>query len=82
MIYLVNQCKFIEFIEKIIEKFYKFTEKVFEELKYCKKNMKKHFKKELVMTKKIQAVDKYLLCNKLYHQKDAGVGDHCHAAGK
>ena len=55
---------------------------MFEELKYCKKNMKKHFKKELVMTKKIQAVDKYLLCNKLYHQKDAGVGDHCHAAGK
>ena len=44
--------------------------------------MKKHFKKELVMTKKIQAVDRYLLCNKLYHKKDAGVGDHCHAAGK
>lgn len=32
--------------------------------------------------KKTQTVDKYLLWNKLHHQKDAGVGDHCHVIGK
>ena len=65
---------------------YKFMEAMLDEVKYCKKTMKKCFNKPLVMTRD----DEYLfqkakechICNKQYYEKDIRVRDHCHISGK
>ena len=62
---------------------YKFMEAMLDEIKYCKKVMKKEFNKPLKMTKddeeKFQKADECHICNKTYNKTD--VIDHCHITG-
>ena len=65
---------------------YKFMENMLEEVKYCKKAMKKHFDKPLRMTevdgKEFKKATTCHICNKKYTEKDIRVRDHCHITGK
>ena len=65
---------------------YKFMEAMLEEVKYCKKVMKKEFNKPLRMTKddeeKFQKANECHICNKKYTNKDIRVRDHCHITSK
>ena len=65
---------------------YKFIEAMLDEIKYCKKVMKKEFNKPLKMTKedeeKFQKADECHICNKKYNETDVRVRDHCHITGK
>ena len=65
---------------------YAFMERMLEEVKYCKKVMKKEFNKPLRMTKddekKFQKAEECHICNKKYIDKDIRVRDHCHITGK
>ena len=60
---------------------YKFIEAILEEYDYCKRIMKKHFNKNLVMSvdeeEKFQLANSCWICNKLFD-----VGDHCPVKGK
>ena len=57
-----------------------------EESKYCTGVMKKHFNKELVMTKEDNAdfknSIKCWICDTDYIDNDVKVRDHCHTTGK
>ena len=61
-------------------------EAMLDEVKYCKKVMKKEFNKPLKMTKedeeKFQKADECHICNKKYNETDVRVRDHCHITGK
>ena len=65
---------------------YKFMEAMLEEVKYCKKIMKKEFNKPLRMTKEdeeeFQKANKCHICNKKYTNEDIKVRDHCHITDK
>ena len=65
---------------------YKFMENMLEEVKYCKKVMKKHFDKPLRMTKEdeeeFEKAKECHICDKKYTEKDIRVRDHCHITGK
>ena len=65
---------------------YKFMEAILDEVKYCKKVMKKYFNKPLRMTKddeeKFQKADKCHICEKEYNKTDVRVRDHCHVTGQ
>ena len=65
---------------------YKFIEAMLEEVKYCKKVIKKEFNKPLKMTKedeeKFQKAEECHICDKQYTDKDIKVRDHCHITGK
>ena len=65
---------------------HKFMENMLEEVKYCKKAMKKHFDKPLRMTKEDEDEFKKAttchICDKKYTEKDIRVRDHCHITGK
>ena len=56
------------------------------ESKYCSDVMKKHFNKELVMTKKdnedFENSTKCWICDNDYIDNDVKVRDHCHITGK
>ena len=67
--------------------FYKFMEKMLEEVKYCKAVVKKHFNKPLlVMTEDdeqcFKTMDGCHICGEKYTDKDVRVRDHCHITGK
>ena len=57
-----------------------------EESKYCTDIMKKHFSKELVMTKNdnedFNNSPKCWICDNVQFEGDVKVEDHCHIAGK
>ena len=68
---------------------YKFMENMLEEVKYCKKVMKKHFNKPLKMTEEneqeFKKATKCHICDKEYEEyteKDIRVRDHCHITGR
>ena len=65
---------------------HKFMEAMLDEVKYCKKVMKKYFNKPLRMTKddeeKFQKADKCHICEKEYNKTDVRVRDHCHVTGQ
>ena len=65
---------------------YKFMEAMLDEVKYCKKIMKKYFNKPLRMTeddeKEFQKANECHICNKKYNENDVRVRDHCHITGK
>ena len=65
---------------------YKFMENILEEVKYCKKVMKKHFNKPLRMTEENEQEFKKAttchICDKKYTEKDIRVRDHCHITGE
>ena len=63
-----------------------FVSIMIEESKYCSDVMKKHFNKELVMTKKdnedFENSTKCWICDNAYFDGDVKVRDHCHFTGK
>ena len=65
---------------------YTFLEYMLDEVKYCKKVMKKEFNKPLKMAKedekKFQKAEECHICDKKYTDKDIRVRDHCHITGK
>ena len=65
---------------------YKFMEKMFEDVEYCKDIVKKRFNKPLIITENdelcFKLMDKYHICGKKYTNKDVRVRDHCHITGK
>ena len=65
---------------------YNFICSMIEESKYCSGVMKKHFNKELVMTKEdnedFEKSTKCWVCDKDYIDDDVKVRDHCHITGK
>ena len=76
MIDLVNQVLCI----------YEFIKAILEEYTYCKKIMKKHFNKNLVMTEEeedlFQKSNNCWICKKLSDNDEDKVTDHCHVTGK
>ena len=64
---------------------YKFIEKILKEFEYCKKVMKKHFNKNLIMSEEeeeFQSSNTCWICEKLIDNDDEKVRDHCHVTGK
>ena len=65
---------------------YKFMQNILEEVKYCKKVMKKYFNKPLRMTeeneREFEKATTCHICDKKYTEKDIRVRDHCHITGK
>ena len=65
---------------------YTFLEYMLDEVKYCKRIIKKEFNKPLNMTKEneeeFQKADECYICNKKYTNQDIRVRDHCHITGK
>ena len=65
---------------------YKFMENILEEVKYCKRVMKKYFNKPLRMTEENEQEFKKAttchICDKKYTEKDIRVRDHCHITGE
>ena len=64
---------------------YKFMESMLDEVKDCKKVMKKSFNKPLRMTEKNEKefeANKCYICEEKYTDKDKRVRDHCHITGK
>ena len=66
--------------------FYKFMEKMLEEVEYCKAVIKKHFNKPLVMTEvdeqNFKTINECHICGEKYTDKDVRVRDHCRITGK
>ena len=64
---------------------YNFIYSIIEESKYCSDLIKKHFNKELVMTKEdnenFKNSTKCWICDNDYVDNDAKVRDHCHITG-
>ena len=64
---------------------YKFMENILEEVKWCKKVMKKHFNKPLKMSnedeQKFKKSTRCHICDKKYNEEDVRVRDHCHITG-
>ena len=65
---------------------YEFIEAILKEYEYCKKVMKKHFNKNLIMSEKeeeeIQLSNTSWISEKLIDNDDEKVRDHCHMTGK
>ena len=65
---------------------YTFLEYMLDEVKYCKKIIKKEFNKPLKMMKedeeKFQKAEECHICDKKYTDKDIRVRDHCHITDK
>ena len=64
---------------------YKFMENILEEVKWCKKVMKKHFNKPLKMSnedeQEFKKSTRCHICDKKYNEEDIRVRDHCHITG-
>ena len=64
----------------------KFVDAILNEYEYCKKIMKDHFNKNLIMSIKeeelFQKANKCWICDKLFELVDEKVRDHCHVTGK
>ena len=64
---------------------YEFIKATLKEFKYCKKVMKKHFNKNLIMSEEeeqFQSSNTCWICEKLIDDDDEKVRDHCHITGK
>ena len=65
---------------------YEFTKAILKEYKYCKKIMKKHFNKNLIMNEEeeylFQQSNNCWICKKLIDNDDEKVRDHCHITSK
>ena len=65
---------------------YEFVKAILEEHKYCKKIMKKHFNKYLIITEEeknlFQESNNCWICKKLIDNDDEKVRDNCHVTGK
>ena len=65
---------------------YKFIWAILNEFNYCKRVIKKHFSKNLIMSaeeeERFQSSNICWICNKLFDVSDNKVRDHCHVSGK
>ena len=65
---------------------YKFIEAILKEFEYCKKVMKKHFNKNLIMSEKekkqFQLSNTCWICKRLIDNDDKKARDHCHITRK
>ena len=63
---------------------YKFIEAILKAYEYCKKVMKKHFNKNLIMTEEeeFQSSSTCWICEKLIEYDYEKVRDHCHITGE
>ena len=65
---------------------YSFMEAILKEFEHCKKGMKKHLNKNLIMSEKeekqFQSNDICWICEKLINDDDEKVRDYCHMTGK
>ena len=65
---------------------YKFIEAILKWFEYCKKVMKKHFNKNLILSQQeeeqFERNSTRWICKKLIDNDDEKVRDHCHATGK
>ena len=64
---------------------YEFIKSVLKEYQYCKRVMKKHFNKTLIMSEEeeqFQWSNICWICEKLIDDGNEKVGDHCHVTGK
>ena len=65
---------------------YEFVKAIFKEYKYCKKIMKKHLNRKLIMNEEeeyfFQQSNSCWICEKLIDNDDEKVRDHCHITGK
>ena len=65
---------------------YQFVKAILKEHQYCKKVMKKHFNKNLIMSEEeeeqFQSSNACWICEKLIDDDDENVRDHCHITGK
>ena len=65
---------------------YEFIKVILKEYQYCKKVMKKHFNKNLIMSEEeehlFQQSNSCWICKKLIDNDDEKVRDHCHVTGK
>ena len=65
---------------------YRFIEAILEEINYCKKIIKNHFNKNLVMSaedeERFQLSNTCWICDKLFDAGDDKVKYHCHVTGK
>ena len=63
-----------------------FIQTIPKEYEYCKKVMKKHFNKNLIMSEEeehlFQQSSSYWICEKLIDNDDKKVRGHCHVTGK
>ena len=86
-------CSFAHEVVCVDDKFYKgknlvnkYIKAILEEYEYCKKVMRKHFNKNVIMSKKeeqiFQSISKCLICNKLFDVGDNKVRDRRHITGK
>ena len=64
---------------------YRFIEAILNEYDYCKKMIKKHFNKNLIMSaeeeKRFQSSNSCWICNELFNVRDDNVRNHCHITG-
>ena len=65
---------------------FKFIKAILKEYEYCKKVMKKHFNKNLIMSEEeehlFQQSNSCWICEKLIDHDNEKVRDHCHVTGK
>ena len=65
---------------------YEFIKAILQEYKYCKKEMKKHFNKNLIMTEEeedlFQRSNNCCICKNFINDNEDKVIDHCHLTGK
>ena len=65
---------------------YEFIKAILKEYEYCKKVMKKHFNKNLIMSEEeehlFQQSNSCWICKKLIDNDEEKVRDHCHVTGK
>ena len=64
---------------------YMFIKAILEGYDYCKKMMKKHFNKNLIMSteeERFQLTNSSCICDKLFDVGDNKVRDHCHITRK
>ena len=64
---------------------YEFIKEIFKEYQYCKKVMKKHFNKNLIMgeeEEQFQSSNTCWICEKLIDDDNQKVRDHCHKTRK
>ena len=64
----------------------KFIKSILSEYNYCRRVVKKHFNKNLIMSAKEEERFQWgnicCICNKLFDVADKKVRDHCHRSGK
>ena len=65
---------------------HKFIKAIYKEYEYCKKVIKKHFSKNLIISAEeehlFQQSNSCLICEKLIDNDEEKVRDHCHVTGK